>query len=250
MKLKDKVAIVTGGAHGIGVRDCPPLRRRRRARHHCRHRCRRRRGRRAQPRRCPLRGRRRRRRAPGRERDCRNLPRVRRSRRPGEQCRHHSRRRFPRPGGSRFRPRAAGESQGRVPGRPGRRPAHGRAGQGRQAAGQHHQHELDQCRGRDRQPRALLRVEGRHGPVDQGDGAGARALRHPGQRHRAGLDHDRHPQGGRDRPGGEAPDTGAHAARAHRRARRDRVDRRSSSLRRTQAMSPARPSMPTAAGSR
>ena len=92
-------------------------------------------------------------------------------------------------------------------------------------AGQHHQHELDQCRGGDRQPDALLRIEGRHRPAHQGDGAGARALRHPRQRHRAGLDHDRHPQGGGHRPRRQAQDPGAHAARAHRRARRDRVDR-------------------------
>ena len=54
----------------------------------------------------------------------------------------------------------------------------------------------------------------------------AGAARHPGQRHRPRLDHDRHPQGGRHRPRGEAADHGAHAARPHRRARRDRVDRR------------------------
>ena len=45
------------------------------------------------------------------------------------------------------------------------------------------------------EPGALLRVEGRHRPAHQGDGAVARALRHPRQRHRPGLDHDRHAQG-------------------------------------------------------
>jgi NAD(P)-dependent dehydrogenase (short-subunit alcohol dehydrogenase family) len=43
-------------------------------------------------------------------------------------------------------------------------------------------------------------VEGRHRSTDQGDGAGARAPRHPRQRHRPRLDHERHPQSGGDRP--------------------------------------------------
>ena len=225
MRLKDKIAIVTGGAHGIGhaiarryvaegarvtIADVDAEAGA---------------GGRAHPRPGPIRPHRCRRCAGGRARGRGNLPRVRRRRHPGQQCRHHSRRRFPHAGGSRLRPRAAGEPQGRVSRRPGRRPAHGGAGRGRQAGGQHHQHELDQCRGGDRQPDALLRIEGRHRPAHQGDGAGARAPRHPRQRHRAGLDHDRHPQGGGHRPRRQAQDPGAHAARAHRRARRDRVDR-------------------------
>ena len=114
--------------------DCPALRRRGRARHHRRRRCRSRRGGRARPRPGPIRPHRCRRCAGRRARGRGNLPRVRRRRHPGQQCRHHSRRRFPHAGGSRFRPRAAGEPQGRVSRRPGRRPAHGGAGRGRQAA--------------------------------------------------------------------------------------------------------------------
>ena len=136
MRLENKVAIVTGGAHGIGLAI---------ARRYVAEGARvviadvdaaagASRGRGA--RQCPFRRHRRRRRARGRERGRRHLPRLRRGRHSGQQCRHHSRRRFPRACGSRFRPRAAGEPQGRVPGRASRGAAHGGAGRGRQAARQ------------------------------------------------------------------------------------------------------------------
>ena len=64
--------------------------------------------------------------------------------------------------------------------------------QGRRKSGRDRQHELRQRGFRDRQPGALFGVEGRREPAHQGDGAVARAARHPRQRHRARLDHDRH----------------------------------------------------------
>ena len=52
-----------------------------------------------------------------------------------------------------------------------------------------------------------------------------RALWHPRQRDRPGLDHDRHPEGRRNRQGGAAAPLVAHPARAHRRPGRDRLGR-------------------------
>ena len=104
-----------------------------------------------------------------------SLRRRRRSRHPGQQCRHHPHGGFPRHRGGRFRPRAARQPEGHVPGRAGGREADGRAGQGRQAAGRDRQHELGQRARRDPQSGAVLRLEGRRRPAHQGDGALARA---------------------------------------------------------------------------
>ena len=50
------------------------------------------------------------------------------------------------------------------------------------------------------EPSALCRVQGRRRPAHARHGAGAGALRHPRERHRAGLDHDRHSERRRNRP--------------------------------------------------
>ena len=105
---------------------------------------------------------------------------------------------LPRPRRGRFRPRAPRQPEGRVPRRPGGRAAHGRAGQGRQAPGSIVNMSSVNARLRHRQPGALFGLQGRRQPAHQGHGAVACALRHPRQRHRAGLDHDRH--AGRSRP--------------------------------------------------
>ena len=107
--------------------------------------------------------------------------------------------RLPRSRRGRFRPGDPHQSQGRLPVRPGGGPPYGRACRRGRGAGRDRQHVLGQRRLRDRRPGALFGVEGRHQPAHQGDGAVAGAARHPRQRHRAGLDHDRHAGNGHGR---------------------------------------------------
>ena len=94
--------------------------------------------------------------------------------------------------GSGFRPGDPGQPQGRLPGRPGGRPSDGEAGRNWPQGRRHRQHVLGQCRRRDRVASALFGIEGRHQSAHQGDGTRPRGLRHPRQCHWAGLDHDRH----------------------------------------------------------
>ena len=170
---------------------------------------------------------------------------VRPPRRPDQQRRHHQDRGFPGDQRGRFRRRAAGQPEGRVPGRPGGGARHGQAGQGRDR-----QHVVDQRRGRDRQPGALRDQQGRGEPADQGHGAGARRQGRAGQRDRPRLDPDRPPEGGDERRRGAPADPVAHADGPLRRAR-PRSPRSPCSW---QATTPAthRPdaSTPTAAASR
>ena len=149
-----------------------------------------------------------------------------------------------------FRPRAARQPEGHVPRRPGGRAADGGAGEGRRRARRDRQHELGQRRLRDRQPGALFGLEGRHQPAHQGDGAVACAPRHPRQRHRPGLDHDRHAGRG-ERPTRRRGTASCRARRSAGSASPRRSPRSPPSSPPTRrATSPARPSMPTAAGCR
>ena len=123
-------------------------------------------------------------------------------------------------------------------------------GQGRRHGRRDRQHVVGQRGLRDRQPGALFGVEGRRQPADQGDGAVAGALRHPRQRDRPRLDHDRH-AGQRERRSGGTETASCRARRSAASASRRRSPRSPlSSPPTTPATSPARPSMPMAAGCR
>ncbi len=80
-------------------------------------------------------------------------------------------------------------------------------------ARRHRQHVERERGARDREPGAVHREQGRPEPADEGDGAGARAARHPGGGDRARVDRHRDAEDRRDdERGGAGPHPVAHAA--------------------------------------
>ncbi len=94
-------------------------------------------------------------------------------------------------------------------------------------ARRHHQHVERQRGARDREPGAVHGEQGRRQPADEGDGARARAARHPRGGDRPGSIADRDAEDRRDdERGGARPHPVAHAPEAARRAGGNRADRR------------------------
>ena len=253
MRLKDKVAVVTGAAGGIGLacaqafikegakvilsdRRCGARRRRgEEAGQQCGVR-RLRRGR------CEA--------GPGADRHGREGLRAHRHLR--QQRRHHPHRRIPRPRRGRFRPRAARQPQGRVPDRPGGGAPDGEAGQAASRGG-YAIINMSSCNAVLAIPNQVPYVVSKGG-VNQLTKVMGLSLADKGIRVNAigpgtiATELARNAVLGSEES--RAQDHGAHAARPPRRGRGGRVGRRVPRQRRRRPTSPARPSIPTAAASR
>ena len=180
-RLAGRIALVTGGASGIGKATAARLaadgavRRDRRPRRHRRHRSRRRAGQHRRRRRCRVRRHRRGRRAGGRRRDA---PRLRRHRPGRQQRRPLDLQAAARDDGGRLGPPARRHGQGQLPRQPGGgtsddRPAH---------RWRHRLHRVQERGLRRPQQRRLQRHQGRPSPPGPPPRRGARRARHPRER--------------------------------------------------------------------
>ncbi len=122
--------------------------------------------------------------------------RARAGRDPGQQRRHPAPRAGPGFPGRGLGPHDRDASLGAVLPRPGGRARHDRA-----APRQDHQHALGHLRARAADDHPLRLGEGRLAHADAGARGRARAAQHPGQRHWAGLFHDRDEPGADRQPG-------------------------------------------------